>query len=93
MMMPRGKRDLADVRKVVTATIERGIAAWEADYLIMTRGARGSRRRATRANAGAKKTTPNAVRKKAMKQAAPKAARKGSPKKGKVARSKRRSRR
>src|SRR3954451_6045114 len=39
MMMPRGKRDIADVRKVVTSIYERNLAAWEQDFATMTKGA------------------------------------------------------
>src|SRR4051794_31110783 len=38
MMLPRGKRDLKDVRKFVSGLLERDIASWESDYAALTKG-------------------------------------------------------
>jgi hypothetical protein len=45
MMLPRGKRDVADVRKFITGVYERNLAVWEGDFATFTKGvgARGPR--------------------------------------------------
>ena len=66
MMLPRGKRDLPDVAKVVTHLFERSLAAWDEDYAILTKGAKAISRPPRTAAAKPTKATkskPKAARK------------------------------
>jgi hypothetical protein len=49
MMMPRGKRGVTDVGKVVTHLFERNLAAWDEDYAIFTKGLKSGKVRAVKA--------------------------------------------
>ena len=64
MMMPRGKRDIADVRTVVTSIYERNLAAWEQDFVTMTRGASARSIRAPTKPKAGKRAKPQAGRQK-----------------------------
>ena len=66
MMLPRGKKSLADVRQIVTDIFERNIAAWQADEKTLTTGLVRSRKPAKAKPAKAKpaKTRPKPARKK-----------------------------
>ena len=41
MMLPRGKRDIADVQQVVSDIFQRNMAAWEQDHVTFTKGPPG----------------------------------------------------
>lgn len=69
MMLPRGKRDMKDVRAVVTRIYERQLETWEEDEELLKRGA-------------SKRVTPRAPKKRAKKPA-PKPARKSIKKSAK----------
>ncbi len=46
MMLPRGKRDMKDVRAVLTGIFERQLAAWDEDEETFTKGPKSGRRKA-----------------------------------------------
>ena len=49
MMMPRGKRGVADVAAVVSNLFGRNLAAWDEDYAIFTKGLKSGKVRRVRA--------------------------------------------
>src|SRR3954464_13799890 len=82
MMMPRGKRDIAAGRKVVTSIYERNLAAWEQDFVTMTKGASA---RTGRAAPMAKPEKPQAARKESSTKKS--GVKKSTPKKRSAAKS------
>ena len=59
MMLPRGKRDVADVRKFITGVFERNVRIWEGDFATFTKGV-GAR---ARSGSAAKPSKPKTAAK------------------------------
>jgi hypothetical protein len=70
MMLPRGRRDMSDVRAVLTGIYERQLAAWEADQRTFTKGPKPARRKPAPRRAAPRPPSPKtrpATRKTARK--------------------------
>lgn len=74
MMLPRGKRDMKDVRAVITHIFERQVATWEADEQILKKGLKRSK--AKSAAPSKKKKSAGKSIKRLVKKTAKKAKRK-----------------